>query len=153
MPDIDLIHEGVEHPEDAVLADALALLRALDLDDSELSIVLCDDAFIQPVNAQWRDKNTPTDVLSFPQNEPGEPMGRVLGDVVISVQTAARQAAGQGHSLDEEVRVLLVHGILHLLGHDHLEPKEASRMAAEEARLLALLSPDRRPSLLEREEQ
>lgn len=151
MSEVYFSHEGTDHPEDAMLADAEALLDTLGLSDAELSVVLCDDAFISPLNAQWRDKPTATDVLSFPQNEPGEPMDPVLGDIVISVQTATRQAADQGHPLEDELRVLLVHGLLHLLGHDHIDPDDARRMAVEEARLLASLSPDRRASLLERE--
>lgn len=84
----------------------------------------------------------PTDVLSFPLMEPDDrgkffmPGGRaVLGDVIISVDTARRQADERGHSLQREVQILLVHGILHLLGHDHENGgAEAVRMAAEEAR-------------------
>lgn len=98
-----------------------------------VSVVLCDDPFIRPLNQQWREKDAATDVLSFPQDGPG---GRVLGDIVVSVQTAQRQALELGHTLDEELCVLLAHGLAHLLGHDHNTEKEARSMAAVEGQLL-----------------
>jgi probable rRNA maturation factor len=112
---------------------------------AELSIVLCDDSFIMPLNRDWRGKDAPTDVLSFAQQEgagilDGDP---VLGDLVISLDTAARQAAALGHTLDQEVAVLLVHGLLHLLGFDHEhDPAEAEVMRAEERRVLDHLGLD-----------
>jgi probable rRNA maturation factor len=133
--------EGVRTPARAVSADARRLLKALGLPDAELSLLLCDDAFIRGLNLQWRGKDEPTDVLSFAMGE-GEDAGLntdVLGDIVISVDTAARQAAEHGHTLDGELRVLLVHGLLHLLGHDHLEPDAAAMMRAKEAELLRVL--------------
>lgn len=134
---------------EALRADALRLLAALGHADASLSIVLCDDAFIVPLNRTWRDKDQPTDVLSFPQREDHTPEGGVLGDVVISVETAAAAAAQHGHRTEEELQVLLVHGLLHLLGFDHEKgDEEAARMRAEEARLLALLGG--RPGLISR---
>lgn len=106
----------------------------------ELSVVLCDDPFIRPLNAEWRQRDQATDVLSFPQDGPG---GMVLGDVVISVETADRQARVAGHSFEDELRVLLAHGLAHLLGHDHHTPEDAQEMAALEARLLRSLGLDR----------
>ena len=113
--------------------------------DAELSIVLTDDASIREINRTWRQKDKATDVLSFSQLE-GEPVGpgdaeaAVLGDVIISTDTALRQAEHAGHSLDAELQRLLVHGVLHLLGHDHVHGgAQARRMKAEERRLLALL--------------
>lgn len=125
---------------EALVADAERLLLALDRGGQELSLVLCDDAFIQPLNRDWRGKDSATDVLSFPQGE-GEATGEpALGDLVISVDTAARAAAELGHSLSEELKVLLVHGVLHLIGHDHEQGGEqAERMRAEESRLLPLI--------------
>lgn len=117
------------------------LLKAFGLDEGELSVVLCDDPFIHPLNRDWRGKDRPTDVLSFAQRE-GEEADEddpVLGDVVISVETAARQAAERGHSLEHELRVLLVHGVLHLLGYDHEDDEEAEEMEALERDLLAEL--------------
>ncbi len=130
---------------DGVEADAHAAMAVLLDDPAELSIVLCDDATMAPLNQQWRGKEGPTDVLSFPQEEgealalpPGMP--RQLGDLVISVDTAARQADELGHDLRAELQVLVVHGLLHLLGYDHETGSEdAAVMRAEEDRVLTLL--------------
>lgn len=100
--------------------DAISLLRAARSEEpTELSILLCGDAQIRSLNLQYRGKDASTDVLSFPQCEHGD-KGRVLGDVVISIDTAQRQRlAVPSFSLRDEVRVLLLHGFLHLLGFDH----------------------------------
>lgn len=113
---------------------------------AELSLTLTDDATIQELNKTWRGKDKPTDVLSFSQVEEVETRGvrvtntahlRVLGDVVISVETAARQAPRYGNDLEGELTRLLVHGVLHLLGHDHVHGGHQARiMKEEEARLL-----------------
>ena len=125
--------------------DSQALLVALGRADSELSITLTDDAHIAPMNQRWRGKAGPTDVLSFPQETPpGLPVD-LLGDVVISVQTASRQGLERGHDLHTELRVLLVHGLCHLLGHDHLVESEARVMRHEERRLLRVLLGDEAP--------
>eukprot|EP00960_Hanusia_phi_P031370 749263-Hanusia_phi.AAC.5 len=81
----------------------------------ELSIVLCSDEWIRDLNKKWRQKDAPTDVLSFPQ----ETDDGILGDLVISIPTAEAQARDLGHDLRHEMRVLMVHGLLHLLGYDH----------------------------------
>ena len=81
--------------------------------DPEISIVLCDDLFIQALNADYRGKNKPTDVLSFAQDDPN-----ILGDIVISLPTAARQAEAAHWPLESEIALLGVHGLLHLLGYD-----------------------------------
>lgn len=133
------IEEGVVADGEAIEADARRVLEALELDEPELSIVLTDDARIKALNATWRDKDVATDVLSFPQQEDEEVVGGMLGDLVISVETAAAQAAEVGHDLQTELRVLLVHGLCHLLGYDHLEPDEAAAMRDEEQRLLTVL--------------
>lgn len=131
--------EGLDLSEEAVLADAERLLAALDLPGAELSVLVTDDAAIRELNRQWRGKDEATDVLSFPQLEGEAADGDVLGDVVISLQTAARQAEELGHDLAQEVRILLVHGLCHLLGHDHHDAEDAERMRALEARLLAAI--------------
>lgn len=132
--------EGVKHPTKALSADARVLLKHLKLKGSELSVLLCDDAFITDLNTRWRQKPEPTDVLSFAMGE-GEQIGDedVLGDIVISTETAARQAAGLGHTLEVELKVLLVHGLCHLLGYDHIEADDAVEMRALEAELLVVL--------------
>jgi probable rRNA maturation factor len=120
------------------------VLEELGCPESEVSVLLCTDAAIQKLNAQWRGKDAATDVLSFSQVEdaqvpfPGE--APTLGDVVISIERAEVQANELGHSVAQEVRCLLVHGVLHLLGHDHEGSEEdAARMRTEEERLLNAL--------------
>jgi len=121
---------------------AVALLRELGHARSELSLSLVDDATIAELNHQWRGREGPTDVLSFSllEGEHSEHRGRLLGEVVIGVDAAARQAHRGRRPLDAELLRLLVHGVLHLLGHDHQEAGEARRMRAEERRLERALS-------------
>jgi len=97
----------------------------------EVSIALVSDREIRSLNRRWRGQDRPTDVLSFPLEEPG-----ALGDVVISIDTARRQAREGGWPLAVELRRLLAHGILHCRGYGHDAPAEARRMAAAERRLL-----------------
>ena len=119
--------------------------------EAELSIVITDDVAIRHLNCVWRHKDKSTDVLSFAQTAGEMPVqgqggSILLGDVVISQETAARQAARSERTFDEEIRRLLVHGILHLLGHDHVHGgRQARRMRLEEERLLRLLE-ERLPS-------
>lgn len=117
---------------------ARAVLRLLGHARSELSLALVDDAAIAALNERDRGKPGPTDVLSYSllEGAHAERRGALLGDVVISVDTAGRQARRAGRSLDDECLRLLVHGVLHLLGHDHEKDDEARRMRAEERRLL-----------------
>ena len=93
--------------------------------DPEISVVLCDDAFIQSLNAAYRGRDKPTDVLSFAQDDP-----HLLGDIVISLPTAARQAQAAGWTLENEVALLGVHGLLHLLGYDDESAEGAWEMQA-----------------------
>jgi probable rRNA maturation factor len=122
---------------------ASKLLREMDEAQSALSVTLVDDREIRTLNREHRGKDKPTDVLSFPMYEPGEAPGahgeRLLGDVVISVDTARRQAADYDAPLQNEIYRLLIHGILHVLGHDHEEPAERTAMEAEERRLAAAI--------------
>jgi probable rRNA maturation factor len=101
---------------------------------------LCDDAFIQELNRTYRGRNKPTDVLSFSMKEgellPGN--NRLLGDIVISVETAARRAKDLGCTPAKEVTSLLIHGLLHLLGHDHLDSHDKKKMFSESRRLEAI---------------
>jgi rRNA maturation RNase YbeY len=122
-------------------ARARQVLRELGREAGELSVALVDDAEIQRLNAAWRDRARPTDVLAFSLEEGphAERRGRLLGDVVIGVETAARQARARRRSLDDEVARLLVHGALHLVGYDHLRAREARRMRAQERKLLRAL--------------
>ncbi len=107
------------------------ILENLGLQNSEISILLVTDAKIRKLNAQYRNIDKPTDVLSFPQDNDGldELDIHLLGDVVISVETAKRQAREHGHTFSEELTLLLIHGILHLTGLDHeRSSKEAKQM-------------------------
>ncbi len=103
----------------------------------ELTIVLSNDIQLRELNLQWMGINAPTDVLSFPSDEDDPETGsRYLGDILISVETAARQAARAGHPMEAEVQLLTVHGILHLFGHDHAEDEEKARMWVAQAEIL-----------------
>ncbi len=137
----------------AVSADARALHKLLSLDNYELSLVLTDDSSIQKLNRIFRGKDRPTDVLSFPQlnnfttatPEHGaanyETIPAALGDVVISVDTALRQAKRLSVTPESRLRTLLIHGVLHLLGYDHEKSRaQARRMFARERELSAILA-------------
>ena len=160
MP-VDILSEGTarKHPRvrrlrNLIRKRAESHFLALGLADPELSVVLTDNAHIQALNAQWREEDKPTDVLSFPLHEADEDFTVVdsLGDIVISVEYAETLVAEHGHrdrvalaldvapdslvwSLEEEIDFLLIHGLLHLVGHDHLEPDEEADMRSEERRL------------------
>ena len=128
----------------ALAAQAQFQIARLGLhDDTELSISLVDPQEIAALHEQWMDLPGPTDVLSFPMDElrvpaPGRPAEPgVLGDIVLCPQVAAEQAVTAGHSTDAELELLLTHGLLHLLGHDHAEPDEHAVMFALQDRLLA----------------
>jgi probable rRNA maturation factor len=120
---------GGGYPASIVRGAAKQQLAVLRL-SRELSIALVSDRRMRALNREWRGKDRPTDVLSFPQH------GASIGDVVISLDTARRQAREGGWSLAAELRRLLAHGLLHCLGHDHHTAQEARRMAAAERRLL-----------------
>jgi probable rRNA maturation factor len=148
---IDIANEsGVEIDEHELARLARFVLDRMRLHpQAELSIVLVDEQTMAEHNRRWMDETGPTDVLAFPMDElrPGRegeepPMG-LLGDVVLCPQVAERQAREAGHSLEDELHLLTVHGILHLLGYDHAEPEEHQEMFALQARLLAEWQPQR----------
>lgn len=113
------------------------MLAELELSSAELSVLLTDDRGIHELNRTHRHKDKPTDVLSFPLDEsPGPEAVRLLGDVVISIDTAERQARSRRRPLLEEVRFLLAHGILHLIGYDHATRPQKKRMDAACRRLV-----------------
>jgi probable rRNA maturation factor len=101
---------------------------------ADLCLKLVDEPAMEVLHVQWMDLPGPTDVMSFPMDElrPGrdgqEPAEGVLGDIVLCPSVAARQAVGAGHATEEELLLLLTHGILHLLGYDHAEPDEEREM-------------------------
>lgn len=104
---------------------------------AEVSLLYCDDPEIQGLNCEYRKKDAPTDVLSFPCGETVAGV-QLLGDIVISLPTAGRQSASCGSSLRDEVRLLFCHGLLHLLGHDHRTKAEESAMIERQARYLGV---------------
>jgi probable rRNA maturation factor len=111
------------------------ILNDLGHHDGELSIVLLDDDDIRHLNRDYLSRDYPTNVLSFPMGE-----GDLMGDVVISTETAQREAKESGITLEEELGILLVHGILHLLGYDHEGvPEDAARMERKEQEVLVRL--------------
>lgn len=123
--------------------DAVLAHEKLSGNGIELSAVLCDDGFMQGLNKQWRGKDKPTNVLSFPAYEPAmlkvalassQPVE--IGDLVISGDTVTREATEQGKELAHHMAHMMVHGILHLLGHDHEKAVEADRMEAKEIKIL-----------------
>lgn len=119
---------------------AQAVLATLGCTHCELSIVLSDDTFIQTLNIEYRQKDQPTDVLSFPMNEGAlhSPTGLLLGDIVISLETASRQAEELGGTLLDEVTSLLIHGILHLMGYTHENDANEKQMKHRAFELLKL---------------
>ena len=108
--------------------------------DVELSIILTDDARLHELNLNYLGIDAPTDVLSFPASETDPETGvRYIGDILISIPRAQSQAEAAGHSLEAEVQLLVVHGVLHLLGHDHAEAEEKARMWKAQAEILERL--------------
>jgi probable rRNA maturation factor len=106
--------------------------------DAELTVALSDDARVRALNAEWRGADKPTNVLTFPAVEPDETAdAAMLGDVILAFETVAREAAEQDKSLDQHLAHLVVHGVLHLFGHDHLDAGAADAMEALETRALA----------------
>lgn len=99
-------------------------------------MLLTDDAEIRALNRAWRGIDTATDVLSWPQEENGVNTGPVLGDVAISLETAGRQARARGWDVEEEIALLLVHGMLHLLGYEDETAAGARAMRAQERAIL-----------------
>jgi probable rRNA maturation factor len=146
--DIDIFVEAGDWPAQAELrrlvdrAVTAAFAETGASGVSELSIVFSDDAHIQTLNAQWRGKDKPTNVLSFPAFPfaKGGPLPPMLGDIVLAAETIAREAALEDKPLADHITHLVIHGLLHLLGHDHETGAEAEEMEAIERRALARLA-------------
>ena len=128
-------HAGIGRAE--ILRRIHAMIRELQLKNPEVSFLLTDDERIHQLNKVYRGKDRPTDVLAFAmqEGELAELAGAVLGDVIVSVPTARKQADERGVAVADEVTMLLAHGLLHLLGWDHETPAEDRRMRAETERL------------------
>jgi len=136
---------GLDVSEVELVSVAKFVLAKMDVNPgSELSMVLLDTAAMADLHMRWMDLPGPTDVMSFPMDElePGgrpdapEPGPSMLGDIALCPEFAAEQAAAAGHSLGQELALLTVHGVLHLLGYDHAEPDEEKEMFALQRRLL-----------------
>lgn len=140
---------------DKIRAVADQIRYHLGIHHYELAITFVDGAEIQVLNREYRGKDQSTDVLSFPQCEWDEPLRvgavstkemdeetppEILGDIVISLPDAEKNAQSIGQGLDREVAFLLVHGILHLCGHDHMQADEEKKMLAEQEQLMKLLN-------------
>jgi len=154
MPDVarpisvDILHDAdawkaVTGADDLVAAAASAAWRAAQdersADACGISILLADDAALQALNRQWRGKDTPTNVLSFPAADMPLVEGeeRHLGDLALSYDTLVREAAAEGKTLPAHLQHLVVHGVLHLAGFDHETEADADRMEALETAVLA----------------
>ncbi len=125
---------------------ALATLKYCDVQEvCEMVVVISNDQALKALNQRFRGEAHPTDVLSFPDDTRGPFTGavagfpRYLGDIVISIDRARAQAEEVGVALIQELQLLIVHGTLHLLGYDHVEPGEKEQMWAEQAKILSLL--------------
>jgi probable rRNA maturation factor len=126
-------HAGVE----ALVERAARAALAGSTRRGGVSVLLADDAALRGLNHAFRGKDQPTNVLSFPAAPvPGDP-APALGDIALAYETCAREAAAEGKSLDAHLAHLVVHGVLHLLGHDHMAEAEADAMEAAEIRILA----------------
>jgi len=142
---VSLVRYTVRRP--SLIRLVQRILMAVGEANSELSLELIGDARIRRLNREYREQDRVTDVLAFPIREAMTPQVRapttnMLGDVVISIPTAFRQAQEAGRSMDDELATLLVHGVLHLCGYDHeRSPREALRMSRREQQILHMISP------------
>jgi probable rRNA maturation factor len=146
MNAVEISVEGVETPSWIGKARdyASAVLAHLGKDGWDLSILFCDDAFIRNLNRQYRDRDEPTDVLSFEQGASYKtPEGEIrflAGDIVISLDTLERNVKSYGVEADEELKRLLIHGILHLSGMDHGEEESDPMLELQEKTLRDLIA-------------
>jgi probable rRNA maturation factor len=115
------------------------VLGAMGEDDAELSLVLVNDMYIRNLNWKYRRRDFATDVLAFPMRDSRRLSGSILGDVVISVETAKREARKRKKDFQEELDFYFVHGILHLLGYDDEKPRARKKMKLKEQEILKLL--------------
>ncbi|MER8385933.1 rRNA maturation RNase YbeY [Mesorhizobium sp. M1428] len=146
--EIDIAIEAGDWPDEAALmrlvdrAVSAAFAETGAEGRSELSIVFSDDAHIRTLNAGWRGKDKPTNVLSFPAFPfaRGGPLPPMLGDIVLAAETVAREAALEHKPLEDHISHLVIHGLLHLLGYDHETDAEAELMEVTERAALARLA-------------
>ncbi len=146
IPKIDLaLEDNVQIDEVAFLARVVNILSesikygSLKFaKDAELSLVLASDKTLQSLNKQWRGKDKPTNVLSFPSEEIaiGETAGTILGDIIVSLETTKREAALENKEFNDHLSHLVIHGFLHLFGYDHETDEEAFQMESLEIKIL-----------------
>ena len=118
----------------------LALSHQKESPDVNLSVVMTDNRRLRKLNRDYLGIDAPTDVLSFPASESDPETGaRYMGDILISVPYAVQSARKAGHPLEAELQLLVVHGVLHLLGHDHAKPREKARMWKAQRAILTRL--------------
>jgi probable rRNA maturation factor len=132
----------LEHAARLTLDTSVPLTDGFDfaLASADMTIVLTDDTQLHELNREYLGVDAPTDVLSFPAAEEDPETGMpYLGDILISIPRAKQQAEAAGHSVEDEVQLLVVHGTLHLLGHDHAEAAEKARMWKAQAEVMSAL--------------
>ena len=146
-PQIDVIVRSVrwrKRPtaKTIVKKAVLAAVIAASTRPIELAIVLSDDSAIRALNRNWRGKNAPTNVLSFPAATPGKARSAFpyVGDIVIAYQTTAREAVAEGKPFNHHLTHLAIHGLLHLLGYDHENDRDAQKMERLERKILKRLA-------------
>ncbi len=144
------IHNLIDHKpvserlQAGLTCAARLVLKEYGLEEGEINIVLADNRELQRLNRQYRGKDAPTDVLSFPMLEEGGPAAAsdetiMLGDVYISLDKAGEQAEEAGHSLHRETLILAIHGLLHLIGYDHQSEDDYEAMRKRELEILSLV--------------
>jgi probable rRNA maturation factor len=147
---VDVVVDSDGWPPEAALValvgealDAAARRAAGTLGPCEVAVAFADDARVRALNRDFRGKDKPTNVLSFPAPAAaGSPGPRQLGDIVLARETVAAEAAADGKPLEHHIRHLVVHGFLHLLGYDHETDADADRMEGLESEVLAALGVD-----------
>ncbi|MBT3240360.1 MAG: rRNA maturation RNase YbeY [Chloroflexi bacterium] len=134
--------------EETLRQTARSVLDHLNIsNDEEMSIVVDDDEVIHALNLEHLGSDKPTDVLSFPSREKDPDSGQLyLGDVIISYETAEKQATAMGHAVIEEIQLLVVHGCLHLLGHNHSDKGGKEKMWVTQERVLKSLGINIQPT-------
>ncbi|PSL41209.1 putative rRNA maturation factor [Planomicrobium soli] len=150
MLSIDLLDETATLKENDLQFVEKVLLHAAtaeDIGDAEVSVSFVTNDMIRGINKEYRGKNEPTDVISFPMEEMGEGevevvgmmAPRMLGDIIISIDRTKEQAADYGHSFERELGFLAVHGFLHLLGYDHMNKEDEKIMFSRQEEILSSL--------------
>ena len=135
MLEVDIIWQGIDKDKKlkrAVLKAARTAAKC-EKKSGSVSLLFTDDEAIHTLNREFRQVDKPTDVLSFPSDEPG-----FFGDIAISVPCAVRQAGEYGHSIEREIAFLTVHAMLHLFGYDHIEPADEEVMRHRQREILVI---------------